>query len=176
MGEMSKDEFFAFMPLLIYGIAIGEIIMHWRDYLKKDRRYWPHIITGIILLDMAFLNFYYLYDELNLLFETYPKFLGRMTTPIIFLLIVSVFTPEDDDDLKDYFLSKMKMIFSLLALFITVHIVLNFEFNFINILRSIAIINFLVIAYTRKFNLIWIYVSIRVFVFFFNTYFQNLFQ
>jgi len=176
MDEMSKLEFFAFMPLLIYGIAIGEIIMHWRDYLKKDRRYWPHIITGVVLLELAFLNFYYLYDDLSLLFETYPKFLARMMVPITFLLTVSVFTPEDNMEVKVYFKEKMRTIFTLLGIFILAHMINDFHFDFINLIRVIASGSFFLVAFTRKFYFIWIFIVVRLALFFFNNYILNLFQ
>ena len=173
---MSKDEFFAFMPLLIYGLAIGEIIMHWRDYLNKDRRHWPHIITGIVLLELGFLNFYYLYDDLNLLFKTYPMFLARMLVPITFLLTVSVFTPEDNMDVKTYFEDKIRTIFTLLGLFVLAHTINDFHLDFLNLIRVIAAGSFFLVAYFRKFYFIWIFISVRLALFLFNSYISNLFQ
>jgi len=53
LDHMTKDEFFAFMPLLLYGIAVSELVMHWQDYFNSERRYWPHLITGLILLEQS---------------------------------------------------------------------------------------------------------------------------
>ena len=171
---MSQDEFFAFMPLLIYGIAISELMMHWRDYLKQGRRYWPHIITGVILLELAFVNFYYLYDKLDQLFLDYPHFLLHILPPLIFLLMVSVYTPEDDKDVKEYFLDKTPLIFSLLALFILINTLNDFDWNMINFIRVFAISVCVLIAISRKIWLIWFFIVARVFLFVMVNYFPHL--
>jgi len=171
---MSKDEFFAFMPLLIYGIAVSELIMHWRDYLKEDRRYWPHLITGFILLELAFVNFYYLYDTLEDWFQSYPHFLLRLSSPIIFLLTVSVYTPEREKNVKEYFIANSSVIYTLLSLFILINVVTEFDFNFINLIRTIAIIICMLIALTKKFWLIWLWVIIRVSFFFIDEFLPHL--
>jgi len=162
---MSQDEFFAFMPLLIYGIAVTELVRHWRDYLNKGRRYWPHLVTGLILLELAFVNFYYLYDTLEDLFKTYPHFLLRLTSPILLLLTVSVYTPENDRDVKEYFNDKAPLIFTLLGLFIMINVVTDLELNFINLIRSTAAIICFLLALTKKYWLIWLWVIIRLSMF-----------
>ncbi len=173
---MSKDEFFAFMPLLIYGIAVSELIMHWRDYLKKDRRYIPHLVTGIILLELAFVNFYYLYDSLESLFIDYPHFLLRISSPIVLLLTISVYTPESDHDVKEYFKANSSIIYTLLAIFILINIFIEFDFNFINLIRFIAVLICALIALTKKYWLIWLWVVIRGSFFFIEAYLPHLLQ
>ena len=158
---MSKDEFFAFMPLLFYGIAVSEIIMHWRDYLKKERRYWPHLITGLILLELAFLNFYYLYDELDELFVNYNQFLFQLSAPLVFLLTVSVYTPENDGDVKEYFKKRTPMIFSLLAIFVGIHIIKEPNLLFINLVRLSAVLTCVLIAVTKNYWFLTIWILIR---------------
>ena len=167
---MSKDEFFAFMPLLIYGIAVTELVMHWRDYLKKERRYWPHLLTGIILLELAFLNFYFLYDELDELFNSYPNFLFRLTSPLILLLAVSVYTPEAERDVKEYFDDKISLIYGLLAAFIVINMLSDLGYNLINLIRLIAIVICLLIAITRIKWLIFLWIVLRLSLFYIEEY------
>lgn len=164
--QMSKDEFFAFMPLLIYGIAVSELIMHWRDYLKSDRRYWAHLLTGIILLELAFVNFYYLYDELNELFVDYLHFLFRLIGPLILLLTVSVYTPEDNKDIKEYFFDKSPIIFTLLGSFILVNLLSEFKDPLMISIRLVAIVLCVLLATTRKFWILWFWVALRLALFF----------
>jgi len=171
---MSKEEFFAFMPLLIYGIAVSELIMHWRDYLKKDRRYWPHLVTGIILLELGFVNFYYLYDTLDQWFVDYPHFLLRLSSPLVLLLTVSVYTPENDKDVKDYFNANSSIVYTLLSVFILINILTEFDLSFINLIRTIAILICALIALTKKYWLIWLWVIIRGSFFFFEKYLPHL--
>ncbi|MEQ8323616.1 MAG: hypothetical protein RIC15_11845 [Vicingaceae bacterium] len=166
---MSKDEFFAFMPLLIYGIAIGELVMHWRDYLKKDRRYWPHLVTGILLLELAFSNFYFLYDILEELFVDYLHFLARLTAPLVFLLMSSVYTPEDNRDIESYFLERMGMIFSLLALFVFLNMIMEFGFDVLTYIRASAVVFCLLVAWSKKLWIFWAFVVFRLAIF---VYFQ----
>ena len=158
---MSQDEFFAFMPLLIYGIAVSELVMHWRDYLKKDRRYWPHLITGLILLELAFLNFYYLYDKLDELFSTYYYFLFRLLSPIVLLLAVSVYTPEEDRGIKEYFKKNASIVFTLIGVFILLNIVTEFGFNYVNLIRAIGMMICFLIALTNRFWLLWLWIILR---------------
>jgi hypothetical protein len=171
---MSKDEFFAFMPLLIYGIAISELVMHWRDYLKSDRRYWPHLISGLFTLEVVFLNFYFLYDKLDLLFENYYAFLFRLTSPLVMLLAVSVYTPEPEKSVKAYFLDKMPTFFSLLALFITLNMLQELVFNSFLIIRLITIAICLLIAYTKKVWLIYLLIFYRFVMVFIDLNFHEL--
>ncbi len=173
---MSKDEFFAFMPLLIYGIAITELVRHWRDYLNKDRRYWPHLITGLILLELAFVNFYYLYDTLDDLFRTYPHFLLRLTPPLILLLTTSVYTPEEDRNVKEYFDAKVSLIYVLLGLFITVNIITESGISFVNLVRILAVVICFLIAITRRYWLILLWVAVRLSFFFIEDFAPQLFN
>ena len=173
---MSQDEFFAFMPLLIYGIAVSELVMHWRDYLKSDRRYWAHLLTGIVLLELAFVNFYYLYDVLDQLFIDYHHFLLHLMPPLVFLLMVSVYTPEDNKDVKVYFLDKVPTIFSLLALFIFINTITDFAWTPLNYIRLSAISICLIIAYSKKVWLIWGFIILRSFLFIADIYFPSFFN
>ena len=173
---MSKEEFFAFMPLLIYGIAVSELIMHWRDYLKADRRYWPHIITGLILLELGFVNFFYLYDTLDQWYLDYPHFLLRLSSPLLLLLTVSVYTPENDRNVKDYFNANSSILYTLLSLFIIINIITEPDINFINLIRFIAVLICALIALTKKYWLIWFWVIIRGSFFIIEEYLPQLIQ
>ena len=150
------------MPLLLYGLAIGELLFRWRDYFKKERRYWPHVITGLVLLDLVFANFYYMYGYMQILPANYIHFLIQLLHPIIFFLIVSVYTPEADSNVKQYFQDRMRLLFSLLALFIVSNVHLDYDINLFNAFRLFSIIICLLIAYTRKFWLIWFLITARL--------------
>jgi len=164
---MSKDEFFAFMPLLIYGIAVSELMIHWRDYLKSGRRYWPHLIFGILLLELAFSNFYFLYDVLDQLFVNYLNFLARLTPPLVFLLLVSVYTPEENVDVKTYFNDKMRTIFLLLSFFIFLNMIMEIGWNELTYIRASAIFMCLLVAWFNSKPIFWIFIAFRALLFIF---------
>lgn len=165
---MPINEYYAFMPLLLYGLAVGELLFRWRDYLKKERRYWPHIITGIVLLELAYANFFFMYENLSLFTLDYAHFLMQLIHPTIFFLIVSVYTPEADADVKEYFDDKLRILFTLLALFILTNLLVEFEMNVFNAFRLIGIIICALIAITKKFWIMWIFIGIRLSIFFFD--------
>jgi len=164
---MSKDEFFAFMPLLIYGIAVSELMIHWRDYLKHGRRYWPHLIFGILLLELAFSNFYFLYDVLDQLFVNYLNFLARLTPPLVFLLLVSVYTPEENVDVKTYFNDKMRTIFLLLSFFIFLNMIMEIGWDELTYIRASAVVMCLLVAWFNSKTIFWIFIAFRSLLFLF---------
>lgn len=171
---MSQDEFFAFMPLLIYGIAVSELIMHWRDYLKSKRRYWPHLVTGILLLELAFSNFYYLYDKLEFLFVDYISFLARLSAPLLFLLTVSVYTPEDNKDIKVYFHEKLPLIFGLLGTFGLINAIMDFGDPKVTFMRFVLIGISYILALTKKLWVFWFLIFVRIIFFIWLQIFPNL--
>ena len=162
---MSKDEFFAFMPLLMYGIAVSELMIHWRDYLKPGRRYWPHLIFGIILLELAFSNFYFLYDDLDKLFVNYLSFLARLTPPLVFLLLVSAYTPEENVNVKTYFNDKMRTVFLLLSFFIFLNMIMDLGWNELTFIRVSAIAMCLLVAWFNSKTIFWIFIAFRALLF-----------
>lgn len=126
---MSLEEQLAFIPLLLYGIAVADLFSHWRRFFHKEYLYWPYVITAIILTEVAIWNIYlFMFRQENLEYVTYYEYWTILIKPIIFLLLVHAFTPEaEDKDTKTYFIMRIPLVFGLLAVYVGLHLVPDFD-------------------------------------------------
>ena len=53
---MDPEEYLAFIPLLIYGLAIADLLNEWRRFFKKEQWYLPYTIMSIIFTETAIYN------------------------------------------------------------------------------------------------------------------------
>ena len=60
-AAMSEKEYYLILPLLLYGLAIADLINSWRSLLTEAQRYVPYTLTSLLLLEMAFWNFFGMY-------------------------------------------------------------------------------------------------------------------
>ena len=128
---MSIAEQLSFIPLLLYGIAVADLFSHWRRFFHKEYLYWPYVITAIVLTELAIWNIYlFMVGTRDLEFMTYYEYWADLIKPIIFLILVHAFTPEaEDKDTKSYFSRRIPLVFGLLALYIALHLVPDFDVN-----------------------------------------------
>ncbi len=120
---MSQKEYYLILPLLLYGLAISDLVNSWRSFFFSERRYWPHILTSLMLLEAAFWNFFRMNDWMTTnSYESYLSYSRFIITPLAFILVVAVFTPDrENSDIKSYFDSNMRIIFGGLAVFMALH-------------------------------------------------------
>ncbi|WP_020528616.1 hypothetical protein [Flexithrix dorotheae] len=167
---MSKEEFYSIMPILLYGIAVGDLVMHFKDYFHRKKPYWPHIVTGLLFLELAFFNFYMLFYHDLPKHENYFFFLKNLITPILFLLTVAVYTPNNETDAKTYFHAHIRIVFCLFAAFILSHFVIEANSNIFSLARLIGVILSLCFAFTEKLTFLWMMVGLRFIGFFLTNY------
>jgi hypothetical protein len=97
---MSSGEILAFIPSLLYGIALAELFSQWRRFFQKQYRYWPYVITTVIFTEIAIWNVYlFLVQIQDSTLITYHEYWLFLIQPIVFLMLVHAFTPETE--LKD---------------------------------------------------------------------------
>ena len=162
---MDASEYLAFLPLLIYGIALADLFSQWKRLINPKQLFIPYILLTIILTETAIYNvFVYakLLDHLEGL--SYFSYLSYLIPPFLFMLATSIFTPEADSETESYFKQHMPIIFSLIALFVASHFLYDFDENRATIIgRSVAILVILLIGITRKIwlfyilSLLWVY-------------------
>ena len=84
---MTNNEYFPILPMLLYGLAIADLVSSWRSFFVKEQRYAPYIITSVLLLEVAFYNFYQLNGYVTEdTFSTYFSYFKVLVSPLIFLL------------------------------------------------------------------------------------------
>jgi hypothetical protein len=127
----------------------------WKRILDPAEIFLPYTLLTIVLTETAFYNVF-IYQRLIDQFagQSYLHYLSLLISPMLFFLVVHVFTPESGDNTKDYFIKRMPMFYSLLALLIASNFILELEDSkIINISRIVFIIVMVLCGLTRK---IWL--------------------
>jgi hypothetical protein len=156
---MEPAEYLAFIPLLFYGMALAELLSQWRRFFDKDFLYWPYILTTIVFTEVAIFNVYLYLDVTEVLAGIgYYQYWRYLSQPIVFLLTVSALTPEAENrNTEAYFKQRLPIIFGLMAVFIASHLLPGLGNSVqVNPARIAAIAICLLIAFTRKVELVYV--------------------
>ena len=125
---MDPAEYLAIVPLLIYGIGITDLLGQWKRFFNKEGRFPLYILYTIILTEVAIYNVVIYIDLVNILPEqTYFRYLTFLLPPILFLMVVNVFTPDEGSNTEAYFTKNVRLIFTLTTLFVASHFLYTFE-------------------------------------------------
>ncbi|HBH25184.1 MAG TPA: hypothetical protein DDY13_17410 [Cytophagales bacterium] len=155
---MESSEYLSFIPLLIYGLAIADLLSEWKRLFDKTQWYFPYLLTTIVLTELAIYNVFIYANLISELEGTsYLSYLKYILPPFLFLLMVSSFTPEKGDDTKEYFIRNMRIYLLLMAVFIASHFLFDFkEGRFVITLRTLMIVAVLLGAILRKVWMIYV--------------------
>lgn len=159
---MKASEVLAFLPLLIYGIAIAQLFSQWKRFIDFKSLYLPYTLLTILLTEIALYNVYLfsqLVNEINSM--NYKSYLLYILPPFIFMISVNIFTPEEDDDTEIYFKQNMPIFFTLISLFVASHFFFQFDEAAIMYLARIVIIIWLLLTgILRKIWMVYVFVAI----------------
>jgi len=159
---MKASEVLAFLPLLIYGIAIAQLFSQWKRFIDFKSLYLPYTLLTILLTEIALYNVYLfsqLVNEINSM--NYKSYLLYILPPFIFMISVNIFTPEEDDDTEIYFKQNMPIFFTLISLFVASHFFFQFDEAAIMYLARIVIIIWLLLTgILRKIWMVYVFVGI----------------
>lgn len=165
---MEASEYLAFLPLLIYGIALADLFSQWKRFFNLKEVYIPYLLLTIILTETALYNVF-IYAELidQLAGLSYFSYLLYLIPPFLFMLTANIFTPDKDSDTEEYFLRQMPVFLSLLALFSASHFLYDFNENFPTIVgRMTAILIIIITGISRKIWMFYIVVVLWIFLLF----------
>ncbi len=159
---MAEKDYYLILPLLLYGLAVADLISSWRSLLRAENIYLPYTMTSILLLELAFWNFFGMYHWISDgTTMSYLSYLKILLAPLVFILTVAVLTPEQEiKDVKAYFMENMRAVFLLTALFTCLHFVYGIDSLFWP--RIIGATLLLITAITRKVWIVYILVAFRV--------------
>lgn len=163
---MDAAEYLAFIPLLIYGIALADLLGQWRRFFDPDYFYLPYFLTTVIFTENAIWSVY-IYLEVTSQLEGigYFQYWSYLLQPMLFLVTVSAFTPESETrDTELYFRRRMPVVFGLMAVYIGSHFVAHYgTFSAINVARGLAVVLCIGVAISRRVWLIYVATALWVF-------------
>ena len=159
---MRASEVLAFLPLLIYGIAIAELFSQWKRFINYKSIYIPYALFTILLTEVALYNVYLfsqLVGEIRML--DYKSYLIYILPPFIFMVAVNIFTPEKEDETESYFKENMPVFFILMTFFIASHFFFRYkESGLMFFGRIIIIIWFLLTGILRRIWMVYVIVAL----------------
>ena len=162
---MNESQHLAFIPLFLYGIAIADVINHWRSYLTRKNFFLPYVLSALMLVEFGIFSIYeYLQLISSLTSNNYGAYLTHLIPPIIFLAMCKVITPDQGVETKQYFMANISLLFSLAALFNLSHFIFDYgtENPYLLLARILSISLFLTLAYTRKIALVYVIFALYV--------------
>lgn len=62
---MYKIEYLLFIPLLIYGISLSDLLSEYKRLIKDHILHFKYLITVLMLSEVAIFNIYKLYSIIN---------------------------------------------------------------------------------------------------------------
>lgn len=125
---MSATEYLAFIPLLIYGMAIANLLGEWRRLFDKQKRYLPYLLYTIVFTEIAIYNVFIYVEILDkVVGKPYLAYLGFLISPFLYILMVNVFTPENQYETKEYFNKNISTCLYLMAAFVASHFLFQFD-------------------------------------------------
>jgi hypothetical protein len=164
---MDSSEYLAFIPLLLYGIGLADILSEWKRLFDPKEWYLPYSAFTIVLTETAIYNVF-IYMNLIEQFggQSYLDYLLMLLPPFLFLLTTSAFTPDKESGTREYFIRRMPVFFSLLALFVASHFLYDFDETFyMKMTRLLVIVIIIIIGFTRKIWLIYLLVVLWAMIF-----------
>ena len=159
---MEAPEYLAFIPLLIYGIALADLLGQWRRFFDGDYFYLPYFLTTLIFTEVAIWNVFIYLEVVGRLEDIhYFQYWAYLLQPMLFLVIVSALTPEPENKNTElYFKKRMPVVFGLMAIYIFSHLFANFGSTTpITAVRVVAIALCVVTAVVRR---VWLVYAVTI--------------
>jgi len=161
---MQSSSFLLIFYGALFALAVAQLAGTWKKLFYNP--YWEYNIWSLSLFFLAAYNWYGMQYRLEFLSSSFLSYLFLMIPPLLFYLMVSVFTPDKEEDVKEHFLQERKTVFTLLALFILSNIIVGLYTQdrslSVNLMRLVAIILALLSAFT---NLLIFRIILLIFIF-----------
>lgn len=155
---MNTGQYLAFIPLLIFGIGISDLLGQWKRFFIREDQFVLYIVLTVMFIEMAIYNVFIYVSIFDLMpGYTYIRYLSFLLPPVLFQMLVNVFTPDEGRQTREYFDQNIRLIFVLLALFVASHFIYDFqEPHLAQYIRILYIILMIGVAVTRKKWLIYL--------------------
>ena len=149
---MQSSSFLLIFYGALFALAVAELGRSWKKLFYDS--YWEYNAWSMAFFFLAAFNWYEMQNRLEYLSTSFLSYLLLMIPPLLFYLLVSVFTPEKEENVKSHFFENKKIIFILLALFVLSNIIVAYFTNDstlnVNLIRLIALMLALLSAFSNK--------------------------
>jgi hypothetical protein len=149
---MDATQYLAFVPLLIYGLGLTALMSEWKRFFDSKEMYLPYTMLSVVLTEVAVYNVF-IYIQLIAVFhkQSYLSYLFYLVPPFLFFMAAQVFTPDPGSNTKEYFISRMPLFFSLLALLLASHFIYELnEYAYATIMRLVFIVLMIIVGFSRR--------------------------
>lgn len=128
---MSLIEFLLFIPLLIYGIALSNLLSQWKRLLDFARWHAPFLLTVVMFTEVAIWNIYtFLEVFTQRTTHPYVSYLADLSAPMTFMLAVNALLPKEDEDHEvnpQEFASRIRPAYFFMGTFVALHLLPQFR-------------------------------------------------
>lgn len=149
---MQSSSFLLIFYGALFALAVAELARTWKKLFTDS--YWEYTAWSIGFFFLAAFNWFGMQYQLDFMTGSFVRYLSLMIPPVLFYLMVSVFTPEKEENVKIHFLDQRKTIFFLLALFVLSNAIVSYFTSdrtlIFNIMRLVAMTVALLCAFSNK--------------------------
>jgi hypothetical protein len=159
---MSTSEYLAFIPLLIYGLGLTNLLGEWKRIIDRNQIFLPYSLMTLFLTEISVYNIF-IYQRVIGTLEglSYLKYLALLITPLLFYLATLVFTPDPGANTKEHFIKRMPLFYFLVALWTAGNFISGLEDSLVmNISRIVFIVIVSLAGYTKKIWLVYVLIFI----------------
>jgi len=149
---MQANSFLLIFYGALFALAVAELARTWKKLLQKS--YWEYSAWSGALFFIAAFNWFGMQYRMEHIGTSFLSYLLLLIPPTLFYLLVSVFTPDENEDVKSHFLNHRKRIFLLMALFVISNMVISYFTGDrslqVNLVRSVAVGLTLLCAFSER--------------------------
>jgi hypothetical protein len=149
---MDATQYLAFVPLMIYGLGLTALMSDWKRLFDIKQIYLPYTLLSLMITELAIYNVFIYIQVIEAFKEiNYLRYLTFLVSPFIFYLAAQVFTPDPGVNTKEYYIKRMPLFCSLLALLVGSHFIYDLvESKSAVILRLVFMVLIVFIGFARK--------------------------
>lgn len=158
---MDVIEYLLFIPLLIYGIALSQLLGQWKHVFDVKNFHAPFLVTIVAFTETAIQNIYHFLAIFTARPDhSYASYLLDLAGPFLFLLAASALSRNDDRDGvvdREEFRARIPSAYAFMSAFVALHLLPQFRADAGNLTLRVPMILLLIgVAVTKKEPLIYL--------------------
>ena len=158
---MDVIEYLLFIPLLIYGIALSQLLAQWKHIFDLRNFHGPFIVTVVAFTETAIQNIYHYLEIFTARDDrSYAAYLLALTGPFLFLLSANSLSSDANRDGtidREEFRARIPAAYAFMSAFVALHLLPQFRTDAGNLALRIPLILLLIaVAATKKESLIYV--------------------
>jgi hypothetical protein len=157
---MDVIEYLLFIPLLIYGIALTQLLGQWRRMFDRNNFYAPFVVTIVAFTETAVQNVYHYLPIFTARSDhSYGSYLLDLAGPFLFLLASASLSHGEHEEAfdRERFSARIPSAYAFMSAFVALHLLPQFRADTGNFLLRVPLIALLIaVAITRKAWLIYV--------------------